>query len=280
VFDMIKVEITKLRKRKMTWILLAVMVAYYCLAFFGFYAVVQNLPHEMNPERAAALRGALTLPSATNIIFSTALGVGSLLFIILVASAVGSEYGWSTIRQVLTRKGIRHHYILAKLTAYLVYAIIGILLACITGFLFSMITTVLIDGSIDWSFITASFIGDMLRNYGWALYAVLPYILLAITFAVLGRSAMVGIGAGLGYYFIEQFAVLIFSMAGGTLAKIPHYLIGPNSEALLPQIPMAGPFAPSGDPPSTLWAAIAVAIYSIALLGVSLWLFKKRDITS
>ena len=280
MFEMIKVELTKLRKRKMTWILLVVMVAFYCLSYFGFYAVVQNPPARMDAEAVAAFQSNLTFPKAANMIFSTAQGIGSLLLIILVASAVGNEYGWGTVRQVLTRKGVRYQYVLAKMAAYIIYAIIGVLIAVIIGFLFSMVTTTLIDGSIDWSFVTATFIGDMFRNYGWTLYAVLPYILLAGTFAVLGRSAMVGIGASLGYYFIEQIAVQIFGGAGGNWAKIPNYLIGPNSEALLPQIQLAGPFASSVDAPSTLWAAIAVLIYSAALLGISLWLFKKRDITA
>ena len=280
MLDMIKVELTKLRKRRMTWILLGVMVAFYLLSFFGMYAVVQNPPNRMDPEATASLQSFLTLPKAANMIFSTAQSIGALLLVILVASAVGNEYGWGTIRQVLTRKGVRYQYILAKVAAYIIYAIIGVVIAVIIGFLFSMITTSLIDGGIDWSFMTASFVGDMFKNYGWTLYAIIPYILLAVTFAVLGRSAMVGVGASLGYWFIEQIAVGIFSGAGGNWAKIPHYLIGPNSESLLPGVAMSGPFAPSGDAPSTLWAVMAVLIYSVALLGISLWLFKKRDITA
>jgi ABC-type transport system involved in multi-copper enzyme maturation permease subunit len=33
-------------------------------------------------------------------------------------------------------------------------------------------------------------------------------------------------------------------------------------------------------PPTTAWAVVTLIIYSVALLGISLWLFKKRDITA
>ena len=107
MFELMKVELTKLRKRRMTWILLGVMVAFYCLVFFGFFAVAQNPPHQMPAEAIDAFKSNFTLPSAANMIFLTAHNVGTLLLIILVASAVGNEYGWGTIRQVLIRKGIR-----------------------------------------------------------------------------------------------------------------------------------------------------------------------------
>ena len=118
--------------------------------------------------------------------------------------------------------------------------------------------------------------------FGWTLFSLLPYILLAFFFAFLGRSALAGIGGGLGFYFVEAIAVGILSNAGGTLAKIPNYLIGPNADSLMPSIEMqaGGPFASSGAAPSTLWAAITIVIYCVAFLALSLYLFKKRDITA
>ena len=47
MLNMIKVELTKLRKRRMTWILLVVMVAFYCLSFFGMYVENAIFGHEL-----------------------------------------------------------------------------------------------------------------------------------------------------------------------------------------------------------------------------------------
>jgi len=63
------------------------------------------------------------------------------------------------------------------------------------------------------------------------------------------------------------------------VAKISHFLIGTNTAALLPQSGMESEMSMI-DPPTMAWAAITLAIYSLVFLGISLWLFKKRDLTA
>jgi ABC-2 type transport system permease protein len=281
MFEMIKAELFKLRKRRMTWILLVILIAFYCLTFFTLNAIASNPPHQMPQPIIDSMKDLVRFPGAFNMIFSTAQNIGALLLIILVASAIGNEYGWGSMRQLLTKKGIRYQYLITKLTSLIIITIIGLIIAVIVGFFIALITSNSL-GTINWDFMTASFVGGLFRNFGWTLFSLLVYILLAAFFAFLGRSVLVGIGGALGYYFIESLAIILFSLAGAdsTLAKIPDYLIGPNSQALLPSTEMsAGPFASSGTPPSTLHAAITIAVYCIVLLAASWYLFRKRDIT-
>jgi len=285
MFEMIKVELTKLRKRRMTWILLGIMVALYIFMFLITYAIANNPPQHMDAETVEGLRDGVILPYSLNTVYSMALGVGSLLLIILVGAAVGNEFGWGTIRQVLTRKGVRYQYISAKLIAFIICAIIGTMIAFAFGFVMAMITTAALEGGIDWGFMSTELVGEIFRNYGWTLYALIPYIILTMTFALLGRSALVGIGATLGYTMIEGIFTGVFGLGNETIAKIGHYLIGPNTEALLPPTQMGGgPMMGGGGgtiaPPTTAWAVVTLIIYCVALLGISLWLFKKRDITA
>jgi len=284
MFEMIKVELTKLRKRRMTWILLGIMVGLYIFMFLITYAIANNPPQHMDAETIEGLRDGVILPYSLTTVYSMALGVGSLLLIILVGAAVGNEFGWGTIRQVLTRKGIRYQYVSAKLIAFIICAIIGTMIAFAFGFVMAMITTAALEGGIDWGFMSTELVGEIFRNYGWTLYALVPYILLTMTFALLGRSALAGIGAALGYFMIEGIFTGVFGLGNETIAKIGHYLIGPNTEALLPQTQMGGgPMMGGGgaiDPPTTAWAVVTLIIYSVALLGISLWLFKRRDITA
>jgi len=284
MFDLVKVELTKLRKRRMTWILLGVMVALYIFMFLITYAIANNPPEHMDAETVEGLRDGVILPYSLTTVYSMALGVGSLLLIILVGAAVGNEFGWGTIRQVLTRKGVRYQYVSAKLIAFIICAIIGTMIAFAFGFVMAMITTAALEGGIDWGFMTTEFVGEIFRNFGWTLYTLVPYILMTMTFALLGRSALVGIGAMLGYTMIEGIFIGVFGLGNETIAKIGHYLIGPNTEALLPQIQMGGPMMGGGGgiiaPPTTTWAVITLIIYGVAFLGISLWLFKKRDITA
>ena len=280
MLEMIRAELFKLRKRRMTWILLFILVAFFCLMFFATYGITSSPPGRMSGEAVDAIRASLQFPGAFSMIFSTAGTIGTLLLIILVASSIGNEYGWGTVRQVLARRGIRYYFVISKLVSFIIIAAIGLLISVIIGFILALITSNLI-GSINWDFMTASYIGGLFEKFGWTLFSLLPYILLAAFFAFLGRSAIAGIGGGLGFYFIEAIAVGLFGQAGGWLAKIPDYLIGPNVSALVPSSLFAeGRFGSAGILPSTLHASLTLAVYCVVFIVASLYMFNKRDVTA
>ncbi|GAH81723.1 unnamed protein product, partial [marine sediment metagenome] len=162
-------------------------------------------------EGLETMRNLITFPDAFTMIFSMAQNIGAILLTIIVASSVGNEYGWGTIRQTLIRKGIRYQYVVSKLVAFVVYALIGIVIAFIIGFCLALLTTQWINGALNWDFMTVSYIGDLFTMYGWTFYGLFVYILLAMLFSIVGRSAIVGIGATLGYYFVESIAISIFN---------------------------------------------------------------------
>jgi len=280
MIDQIRAELFKLRKRKMTWIMIIVLAAFLCLIFFAIYGITASPPERMPHEGLETMRNLITFPDAFTMIFSMAQNIGAILLTIIVASSVGNEYGWGTIRQTLIRKGIRYQYVLSKLVAFIVYALIGIVIAFIIGFCLALLTTQWVNGALNWDFMTVSYVGELFTMYGWTFYGLFVYILLAMLLSIVGRSAIVGIGATLGYYFVESIAISIFNQSGGWLAEIPNYLIGHNISAILPTTMMQGPFASSGALPSTLYASTVLAIYCVVFLGLSLYLFKRRDVTA
>jgi len=278
MMSLIKGEVSKIFKRRMTWILLGVMIVYFTIIFFATYGVASSPPGQMSAEILTQIKISLQLPGAFDTIFSTARTIGTLLIIILTASVIGSEYSWGSIRQVLTKKGIRYQYVVSKLVALLFYATAGLFAAILVGFGLSLVTSSLL-GSIEWSFLTPGFIGETAGTFGWTLLGLLPYIALAAFFSFLGRSAISGIGGALGLYVIEAVLVSIFTSSGGWLAKIPDYLLGPNIDALVPATLFAhNPFLTSGAPPSIPHAIIVITIYCIVLISASLVIFQKRDI--
>jgi ABC-2 type transport system permease protein len=276
---MILAELFKLRKRRMTWILLIIMAAFFCLMFFATYGITSSPPPRMPEAAVDTIKTSLQFPDAFNLIFSTAATILTLLLIILVASSIGSEYGWGTVRQILTRRGIRYQFVISKLVSFIVIAIIGLIIAFIFGFILAIVTSNLL-GSINWDFVTASFISNLFENFGWTLFTLLPYILMASFFAFLGRSAIAGIGGGLGFYFIEAIAVSIFNQSGGWLSNIPDFLIGPNVDVLLPSSFFTqGPFSSGDIMISTLHASLTLTVYCIVFLIISWFMFRKRDLT-
>jgi ABC-2 type transport system permease protein len=278
MIPLIRGEISKIFKRRMTWILLVVMAVYFTIIFFATYGVANSPPRQMSPEILAQIKASLQLPGAFDTIFSTARTIGTLLVIILTASVIGSEYSWGSIRQVLTKKGIRYQYVVSKLIALLFYATAGLFAAVLIGFGLSLATSSLL-GSIEWSFLTPGFIGEIASTFGWTLLGLLTYIALAAFFSFLGRSAISGIGGALGLYVIEAVLVTIFTSSGGWLAKIPDYLLGPNIDALVQATLFAhNPFLASGTAPDVPHAIIVIATYCIVLISASLVIFQKRDI--
>lgn len=279
MIDMVWAELFKLRKRMMTWILLIVLVAFFCLVFFATYSIVNSPPTRLGGANLDQIRASIQFPGSFDTVFSYARTIGLILMIILTASSIGNEYGWGSIRQVLARRGIRFQYVASKVISFIVVTVIGLVISLIVGFVLSLIISNLMGG-VDWSFLTGSFVVTQLENFGWTLFVLLPYILLATFFAFLGRSAIAGIGGGLGFYFIEAIAVGIFNQASGWLASVPNYLIGPNGDVLVLANGLGSRFAASATtPPTTLHASITLAVYCVVLLGVSLFMFQKRDIT-
>jgi len=278
MIEMIRGEISKITKRRMTWILILVMAVYFTIIFFATYGIVSSPPERMSPQVIEQISASLQFPGVFDTIFSTSRTILTLLIIILVASSIGNEYGWGSIRQILARQGIRYYFVTSKLVSLVFFAMVGLVIALLIGFILALIIANMF-GPISWDFMSASYAGQLAQNFGWTLFTLLPYVAFTAFFAFLGRSAIAGIGGGLGFYFIEAILVSVFNQSGGWLAEIPAYLVGPNIDALVPATLFSqSPFAVMGELPTVLHASITLVIYCVVLVAASLVLFKKRDI--
>jgi ABC-2 type transport system permease protein len=258
MLEMIKAELFKIGKRRMTWILLAVfLVLFSAIIFFTTYD--SGYQYE----------------NIFSLIISTAANIEILLVIVLAGSSIGSEYGWGSVRQIMIKRGVREDFVLSKLISLAIVAAIGLLICTVAGLIIILITSGMNDG-INWDFMTFSYIGEILAQFGLALLSLLPYILLTSLFAFIGRSAIAGIGVGLLFYFLEIAILSLLSQVVTWLSALPDYGIGPNVNVLLPFSQFSRYFASSG---SELHASLVVAAYCIVFVVLSLYIFKKRDIT-
>jgi ABC-2 type transport system permease protein len=268
----------------MTWILLFVLVGLMAILYFLLFAVSRvNIPGAQ--EGMGDIQNLLGLPFAIPFAMSMLASFGALLAVILVASSVGNEYNWRTIRTALTASESRGRFLGAKLIVVVTLILIGMVAGVLTGFVMSMITTAIGGSGFDFSFLTGSYIWDQFVQFWRTLYIMLPYTFLGFMMAVVGRSAMPGIAVAIGVLFLETIITTFMSLAGGWVAQIPDYLISANVNAIrnLSQLPSnLTPGMGGGSTiqlPSVTHAFVALALYSVAFVVVAFYLFRKRDVT-
>lgn len=306
MLNLVRVELLKLRKRWMPWILIGVMVVILILTTWASYAEYHRLEEgvrylETRPilsdkmaqvlaQQLALLeqaRESLVLPTSIYGTFSMVHIVGAVLVVILTASVVGGEYGEGTVRQTLIKGVRRRDYVLSKVIALLLAVLVGLLIAALLGIILGLITDRVVSGGISWDFLSLSFIGHALGSLVGTWFALFVYLMFTAFVTFLARSTAAGVGVGLGYGLLEGIVVLAtVGQIGGWFENIKPYTIGYNTGALV-QIAtdtasrfgfggMVG--GAGGDLPSLGRVMLVLAAYCAVFLGVSLYAFHKRDV--
>ncbi len=259
----------KLRRRWVPWIVLGFVLVIVQLLFWLVATLGDDVSYQSPTENIANGLG-----------FSAFFG--PFVAVILAAAVLGGEYGWGTLRPVLSKGAGRWQFMASKVAVVvLVTAAILIILSItvmISGFIAEAILTadpqVEGYGAISWV--------DLLALFGRMIYAFVPYIALALFLVVLTTSNGVGIGLSLGYYIAET-VILIPILANFSWSdQVFSYMLGPSVSAWQAvQGNEGGPgsnIATIGGISDMAHGAIFVTIYAVVLGGAALALFLRRDI--
>ena len=206
-----------------------------------------------------------------------ALGVLGILFVmVLAAMAMGVEYTWGTARQVLAKGCGRGKFLVAKILSLMAVIAIGYLVVMLgTGISSLVISYALTDTGIStdtvlWLKAGISFFKTM--------YAMLPYIMLGMFFAILTSSASSGTVISVVFFLIE---VILRQVIGASLGPdAARILISVNVSMWLHNLDL-----PEFNDPSAVYnylrfymsAFLPILAYIVAFGGASLWLFQRRD---
>ncbi len=206
--------------------------------------------------------------------------IGAMLVLIMASLAIGVEYSWGTLRGVLT-KGIRRWQFLgAKALLLVLMVAAGLLILSLTAVVSSLIAGLLtlhegggLADSGEWR--TAAVM------FGKMVYALTPYVVLALFLSVLTASSSIGVALSLAYYLAETFLLgTLFESFG----SVSDFLLGPSAIAWMVE-PGASIWAveilpvPPSDLPSNLHAFLVLLAYVVVLGGAAFWLFQRRDVT-
>ncbi len=289
-------EWLKLRKRPLTRVLLATFLALLVL-YLGLWALVIALQEGalsggrlrievLNAAQTAQIQRQLSFPGIFGAVLGQVNSVGGILAVILAAGALGSDFGWGTLRVQLIRAPARGLYLLAKLLALLLALLCGILAGLALGSLIAVVASAALGlpSSLDGGALLALGPG-ILRS----LFVILPYVLATFVCAAFGRSALAGAGGGLIFLALDVGAGSLGSL--GTVSDavlfVVNLMLQPNINRLVVQNATLFGLDPtvlaSGLDltrlPSLTQATVVVAAYC-ALFGYSAWrLLARRDVT-
>jgi ABC-type transport system involved in multi-copper enzyme maturation permease subunit len=264
----------KLMRRWMPRIILLMLLGFTILAFWGYGTRHTGRPNLFLPRGWLA---ALAFCSFFAPFFWPVLG----------GSWAGNEYGWGSIRSILTRRPERITHALSALLVLLAGVLIGILCIVIVASGAAVVVSVATHNPAWTSGIWGgTFAATLVKGVLTAWYVSSFYLLLAYCAAVIARSAAVGIGFGIGSTLAEVVLREIFGSLGGVWNTIAEHFPFMYSESMITRVVGSGLVQGSNlarvDPgtPGAASSLLALAIYSAVLLAVTVVAVRVRDVTA
>ena len=267
-------EWLKLRKRRMPWVILGLILALTILAFWG------------QATRGDG-RANLFLPRGWLAALSFCAFFAPFFWPVLGGSWAGNEYGWGTIRAVLTRRPNRIAHVLAALAVLLgalAIALAAILIVATVAAL--VVSTATGNDAFTSGVWSGAFLTTMVKGFVTAWYVSSFYLLLAYAASVIFRSAAVGIGLGIGVTLAQFVLRGLLANLGGVWNTIADHFPVVYANDMITQVVkdqlVAGTNLASVDSsvPSAGQSLVALAIYGAVVLVLMLGTVRTRDVTS
>ncbi|MGI6206573.1 MAG: ABC transporter permease subunit [Anaerolineae bacterium] len=279
-YNTFRMENSKLYRRKLIWIEMAVMG----LLVLLLYALMVPMT-KMGTGPVQELVASMGWPNGVYESLSTAGGssLGGYLAIILVAVAVGQEYTWRTMHLWLSRGLSRTTLLVVKFASFLAPLALLVLTALVTGAIGSALVTLQADGSVN---LVDLNVGKAALRALYTTYTLLPYAAITLFVTVVTRSTTAGLGITIAFAFmVEGLLIQLLSLANDSVARIGQFLPSKLAQSLLftseqfVQIRMDSEplVAQLLDP---MPAAALIAGYVVVFLGLAVWSFRRQDLTA
>jgi ABC-2 type transport system permease protein len=276
----ITAELLLLRKRTSTWILLGIWTA--LATFFSYllpYLEYRNGDlgggpgevslDELLPDRLAGhLSGGFPF-------------FGGVFALMLGVLALGSEYGWGTLRTVLVQRPGRLRVFAAKLVALGVGLVPFVLVVFAVGALSSY--AIASSEGVEASWPSLSEVVRALAA-GWLILAV--WAALGIALGVISRGTALAIGVGILYALVIEGLISSFADQVSLLEPLVQFFLRANAYSLVEGLgasttgaATSGPGAFSGPYVGGEQALLVLVGYIAGFLLLSGLLFRRRDVT-
>jgi ABC-2 type transport system permease protein len=261
MISLLRADLFKTRKRAMGWVMLIII---------ALFVPLQMLPMALlTPGRVNYAFPGVLLQGLDPVPF-----VGVLMLIILGAVGIGSEYGYDTWKNLLTRRAGRVPFIISKWLVLIVAIGIGLVVLVPLGLALGLA----LNASLH---LTGP---DLPLSLGSVLLMIVLQTLtplaagsIAIMGAIIGRSSVAGIIAGIVWFLVDSLLGGVFSPASFTssIGVLQAQLTGvvQSSNGSIAQVHISGALAgPLGIIPGLL-----VVAYLVIPIAIAAYVFQKRD---
>ena len=278
----LRAELFKTVRRRMTWISLATIVVLVSLVYFGLWLRLREGSGD-RPEAAliwAGIRLGVSFRNTVPYGLAVERFFATIICAVFAGTIMGNEYDWRTIGVAVSRGVRRWHFLAAKVAVAVGFTAAVTLTGLLTAMVASAWLTVAYD--LRWATIDAAWGADLVMSFGRTVFAILPFVILALLVGNVWRSGGQAVGASLGVFFGETIFVGLLSLTDGWPTTIAKGLFSENIDAIMGANgtfgASNGPFiAATGGPPG--WrAAVILASRTVLFAGLAFWRFQRRDI--
>lgn len=261
MISLVRADLFKTRKRAMGWIMLIII---------ALFVPLQMLPTALlTPTKVNYAFPGVLLQGVDPVPF-----VGVLMLIILGAVIVGSEYGYDTWKNLLTRRAGRATFIVSKWLVLIVATVIGLVVLVPLGLALGLVLNATLHPTGPTIPLS---LGSIVLIILLQTLTPLAAGSIAIMGSVIGRSSVAGIVAGIVWFIADSLLGGLFQPASftGSVGILQVQLTGmaQASNGSISQVHLTGFLAgPLGIIP-----ALVVVAYLVIPVAIAAYLFQKRD---
>lgn len=266
-------ELLVLRRRAATWILLGIWT------FLGvFFAYV--LPYALDPEDAPLGLSEFLPEALAGTLIAGFPFFGGVFALMLGVFALGSEYGWDTLKTLFVQGPGRLTVFGAKLVALGIVLVPFVLALFAAGAIASIVIAQIEDAPIVWPpawLLLRAMAGGWLILAAWAALGVL--------LGVMTRGTSLAIGLGILYALVVEGLLSAFAESVSLLEPLTQVFLRANGYSIATALgaPPAGiesngPGAYGGPFVDSVQALVVLAACLAAFCAVAAWLLRRRDV--
>jgi ABC-2 type transport system permease protein len=265
----ISAELLVLRKRAATWILFGIWT------FLGiFFAYI--VPYAFDAADVPRGLGEFFPESLAGTLIAEFPFFGGVFALMLGVFALGSEYGWDTLKTLFTQRPGRLQVLAAKLAALGIVLVPFVLALFAAGAATSYVIAQIEDAPVDWP---SAWLLVRALAAGWLILAV--WAALGVLLGVLTRGASLAIGLGILYALVIEGLlsnVSALEPVTGIFLRPNGYSIATALGTAVQDIESSGPGSFGGPFVDGLQAAAVLAAFIAGFAAISALLLRRRDV--